>query len=111
MLTLHTLFRDPKDASEAAYQCRIIGRAEVLFTTGGYTWYIADNDAYLFGVCGPKGQHHAVNMRLNTCRCDGFKKDGDCKHRIAVAHDRECYDASLVKHYELNIAPYEALYL
>ena len=97
-----TLFSEPKTITEARSQANIAARAETLFTTGGYSWYIADTDPYLFGVCSPDGQQYAVNMKENTCSCQAFPNFGDCKHRIAVANNEDCYDASLIKQYELS---------
>jgi len=101
-MELKTLFPTPDDSRQAERQARIVDRAFALFTEGGYDWYIAARNPYLFGICGQEGQHYAVDMESNTCSCKGFTSDGDCKHRIAVSISQECYDASLVKRYELT---------
>lgn len=101
-MELKTLFPTPDGSRQAERQARIVDRALSLFTEDGYDWYIAVRNPYLFGICGQEGQHYAVNMEGNTCNCKGFISDGDCKHRIAVSISQECYNASLVKRYELT---------
>lgn len=107
MQTVKTFFDPPKTLDQARRQANILARAKTLFTTGGYSWYVSDTDPHLFGVCGPDGQHYGVNMRANSCTCEGFQSDKDCKHRIAVALSAEAYDASLCRQYDLFVQPYQ----
>jgi hypothetical protein len=99
---VNTLFAEPVTASQAAFIARVVERARTLFTAGGYTWHIADDDPCLFGVCGPQGQCYVVHMKENTCSCRGFEKYRDCKHRIAIANDPECEVAAMVKRLEFE---------
>jgi hypothetical protein len=99
-----TLFPQASTVNEARRQMNVIARAKTLFLTEDYDWYIADRNPYLFGVCGPQGQHYGVDVEANTCTCKGFESDGDCKHRIAVAGSEECRDASLCRVMEMDNA-------
>lgn len=102
---MHTLFREPKNVNEARRQANILARAKTLFSSGGYSWYVAT--PLLFGVCGPKGQHYCIDVQANTCSCAGFPQDGDCKHRIAVANSENCRNASLCLQAEQAANPVE----
>lgn len=102
MITVPTLFRQPKDAQDAGRQIRIVERAERLHEDGYRL--IQRTRKTLFGIFKPENQddRHAdyvVSLQPghHICSCKGFKEDGDCKHRIAcaqLADDEAAFEAA-----------------
>ncbi|HLK56404.1 MAG TPA: hypothetical protein VKU00_07560 [Chthonomonadaceae bacterium] len=81
-----TFFAEPKDANEARRQANICERASSLLTDGGYSLEeVFGGGGMTFKVSAPDGHGYEVNTVFDECCCEGFKKDRDCKHRIAVA--------------------------
>lgn len=87
---MNTLFAEPKTASQAAYVCRVVERANSLWLDG-YT-FKTDEYGDIFAVIKPGHKWEEIPP-LNEgiyatdtegCSCKSFKKDGECKHHIAV---------------------------
>lgn len=95
------LFPHPRTPQEALTQANVLHRAQTLFQSG-YDFYIADQDAYRFGICGSQGEHYEVNVRALTCSCKCFQERTYCKHLVGLILCREAQEASQVKALELQ---------
>lgn len=86
---MKTLFPEPKTTTQAIRQANIMERAMTL-TESGYR-LVRRSRPTLYGVYKPENNTiHSSYVVDQTpgrelCTCKGFRNDGDCKHRIAVA--------------------------
>src|SRR5690242_10320221 len=93
---MKTLFNEPKTASQAAFICRIIARAESLLSEG-YRFQQMGNTPW-YAIFKPENdslrncdRDYKVDLTpgKECCTCDGFAEHKDCKHRIAVQLETE----------------------
>lgn len=82
----------PRTIEEARRQIRIAGRAENLFTDGGYR--MKDGGcAGCYDVTKPDGTVYYVYLAVTPghdyCSCPSFTKNGLCKHWLAVKREIE----------------------
>ena len=106
-----TLFPESRNLDVQRRQANIIYRAERLITEG-YT-LVRRSRPTLWGVYKPGNTRPAVGIwhsdyvvalapGAELCTCKGFRADGDCKHRIAVAleMEAEAADLAIVEEFE-----------
>jgi uncharacterized Zn finger protein len=102
----------PRNASEAAFQARVMDRANSLKADGYRLLLAADVTGYeWYNVITPEGKQYTVDFLANTCGCECCIKHHFCKHLIAVhlevARKEEAADAAMVAAYEADMAACE----
>jgi hypothetical protein len=98
-IEIKTLFNEPRTRAQADYVARIETRAVKLFFESGYR---KENDDSITtcDVVTPGGIIYTVtypnagNDFKGDCNCEGFQRDGECKHRLAVLLMRELEKAA-----------------
>ena len=101
---------EPTTVQQAAFQARVMGRAETLFADGyiatwGEDMYPGDTHMLpLVSVVGPDMQTYLVNLFTNTCTCECCVKNKFCKHLIACKVEQQvredARDEARVEEYE-----------